>query len=388
MSVQDDLQAAAVAAINKMNDDERHLEDSALVINGLQREAARLAEEGALKTAEIAKLQKQWDDHMATHPVKPPMVDPKLFAIRVLPHHKGSVYWQHAAILDELQQLGVKRISGQIGPNTQPQVVAFYRTLIDRGCKLWLTVGEPHVPLSDADWKKVDAVVSALADGIEKLFGWNEPNKARSPKVTPANWVLITNMHQYQLFTRYGDRFTIGTPQLWSGEPEKQFVDLAKLCVPLMVALDPTKPKVQTDISLPGHYHEIAWHYYMRHDDPGLVLDTSFLEKRQEPEFRRILKDTTSKIVCSESGFFTASAYVGNSNPVTLEQQAALIPQLAKWYSDRGYGCVYFELMDDPDPEDNDREFNFGLVEVDTQDPETWTHKPAFKPVHDMILAA
>jgi hypothetical protein len=288
-----------------------------------------------------------------------------LFGIRVFPHYANKNYGNHPVTLAYLKNLGVKRISGQINPDMTPAVLAFYRALIDDGCRLWLTVGVPHVPIGPAEWNQLEEHVAALGDGIDLLSGWNEPNHARAPKVLPKDWVAQTNSHQSELFRRFGARYRIGTPALWSGSQTKQFEALGKL-------------------DLAGKYHVITWHWYMRHDNPGLVLDTSALDV-QEAEFRRVLGDTASTIVCTESGFFTAPNYVGTSNPVTEAQQAALIPQTAKWYVDRGYGFVYFELYDEPDPAGANREDWFGVVACPTNNPADWTKKPAYDAVKGML---
>jgi hypothetical protein len=329
----------------------------------LTAELATTTEALAAANEEIARLQES---------AKPPQqaFQKELFGIRVFPQKKGTTYANHTAVHKELKALGVNRISGLITPTMSPEVLTFYQSLMAQGYKFWLTVGEPHTPLSPAQWDKVAANVKVLSAGIELLSGWNEPNHARAPKVLPPDWVAQTNAHQAELWKRFNQGYQIGTPQLWSGDPAKQFTDLTKFAP-----------------AWRGKYHVIGWHYYMRHSGTGNVLDTSFLEKEQEPKFRSILNDTTSRIVCTESGFFTAPKYTGGSNPVTEAQQAALIPQLAKWYADRGYGLSYFELLDDPDSTKAKREANFGLVRTPSLDSTTWTRKPAFGTTATMLGA-
>ena len=337
------------------------LEDSLLAVTG-ERDAARVAlsaveAELDAALAEVARLEAL---------LNPPSPTAALFGVRVFPHYKTRTNGQHAAVLNLLADLGVKRISGQIDHDSTSAVMKFYRDAIDAGIKLWLTAGVVHTPLTPTQWDALAAKLTALADGIELVSGWNEPNNARGTKVLPADWVAQTDAHQAELWRRFGGTYTIGTPQLWAGgTPAELVTDLGKL-------------------TLRGRYDVITWHWYMRHKDPGVVLDTSVLDLL-ETEFRRVLADASSPIVCTESGFFTAPNYTGGSNPVTEARQAALIPQLFDWYAGRGYGLSYFELLDDPDPSGAARESSFGLVRTPAIDPATWTKKPAFDAVRSML---
>ena len=91
-------------------------------------------------------------------------------------------------------------------------------------------------------------------------------------------------------------------------------------------------------------------------------------------------------ILNSESGYFTAPNYSGGSNPSTYESQAQQLPLLAQYHLELGIDLSYFELLDDPDPSESQREANFGLVETPTLSPSSWFDKPAFQAYRNMIL--
>lgn len=297
-------------------------------------------------------------------------------SVRVFPHRQDLVYREHAAVLKHLAALGVRRIHGLITPSTGPKTLDFYRTFAAMsGGHVWLTVGEPRVPLNTDDWNRVRSKALGLGC-VERVYGWNEPNNKRSPGDPPlTNWVRDTVRHQRALAATFaGTGIDVGTFQLWSGNQPAQFDHLAALMD--FTDTDGTRLRPGTE------WTRIAWHWYIR--PRGGVFDPAPLDV-QESRFRAITGDQASPIDCTETGLFTAPNYTGGAVAVTEEQQAALLAPLVGWYRDRGYGMNYFELLDQPDPSGRLREASFGLVRTPTDDPATWTRKPAFSAFRDLV---
>jgi hypothetical protein len=293
-----------------------------------------------------------------------PRLDPALFGVRVFPQYSDKTYGQHAAVLDILAGLGTKRVSGLLTPNMDPEVLSFYQNAAALGIRFWFTCGEPNEALTDAQWANIrDLLTGPLWGMVDVVSGWNEPNHNAdgNPGKTVKHGKQLRT-HIDTVNTESSQTIRVGTAQLWSGDIDEQFTYLADMVEVGLVKAD---------------YDLIVWHLYMRPQPDVYVLDPALLED-QEATFRSILADDTTPVFCSEAGYFTAANYSGGSNPTTELQQAVLIPQLGKWYADRGYLLCDFELLNDPDPQNNDREANFGKVRTPEIDPTTWTPKPSY----------
>ena len=104
---------------------------------------------------------------------------------------------------------------------------------------------------------------------------------------------------------------------------------------------------------------------------------------RFETIYRRLLG--AFPVVCTEAGYLDAAGYVGGAANLSPSQKADLVPRLVDAYVSRGYGLSYFELLDDPDATESDRESNLGLVECPSTDPTTWVDKPAFGSLRERL---
>lgn len=282
----------------------------------------------------------------------------KLVSVRVFPSYNTKVYREHGAVLTRLGELGVKRMSHKLTPAvaSNAAVIAFtQKAYFQYGIKSWLTIGEPHVPLSPADWDKiVGALKGPLAGMVDRVYGWNEPNHVRDGSPLPTDWAAMTAAHQQRLWARVSPLgIKVGTPQLWSGDFTKHDRDLAALA-----------PAIK------GRFDHIGWHLYPRGGVGVELLD------RFDATYRRTLG--TFPVVCTEAGYFTAPNYTGGAVNITEAQAAEYLPKLVDEYVKRGYGFSYFELLNDPDPTGANREAHLGLVRTPSMDPATWTPKPAF----------
>lgn len=284
-----------------------------------------------------------------------------LTAVRVFPSYRAKAYGQHDAVLRKLSELGIKRMSHKMTPAIarSADVIKFTQEAYNlHGIKTWLTMGEPHTPLSASDWDDmVAALKGPLAGMVERVYGWNEPNHIRGGGTLPSNWVTMTATHQAELWKRVSPLgILVGTPQLWSGSLDVHDADAAEL-----------GPAIW------GNFDHIGWHLYPRSGGAENVQNIdrfyALYSKLFGPGFQ---------VICTEAGYLDAANYTGGATNSTAEQKAVLVRLLVEEYRRRGWGISYFELLDDPDLTDANREENLGLVECRAVDPATWTNKPAF----------
>ena len=325
----------------------------------LSRRTFMLGAAGALVlTAAAATVASAERVPAPDEPTDPP---PELVAVRVFPAYATSTYGQHAAVLDRLGALGVKRISHPMSPAIagNAAVIKFTQDAYTRfGIKSWLTMGVTHQPLSAADWDTmVAALKGPLAGMVERVYGWNEPNHVRGGGSLPPDWVSMTAAHQAQLWARVKPLgIKVGTPQLWSGTLSQHDADLRKLAP-----------------SIIGKFDHIGWHLYPR---SGGAENT-----RNVDHFDALYKSLFGpghQVICTEAGFLDAVNYTGGSYNDTPASKAAKMGPLVDEYVNRGYGISYFELLDDTDPTESDREASLGLIECKGITSSTWTNKPAF----------
>ena len=295
-----------------------------------------------------------------------------LTAVRVFPSYTSKVYGQHAAVLGKLGELGIKRMSHKLTPAIAGQA-SFIKFTQDAyrmfGIKSWLTIGEPRVPLSAAEWTKIVGVLSGpLAGMVERVYGWNEPNHGRGGAAfDESTWAPMTGAHQTELWKRVSPLgIKVGTPQLWSGTFSKHDADLTKLA-----------PLIR------GKFDHIGWHLYPRSGGAENTRNVT----RFAALYSRLL-GTGFQVICTEAGYLDALNYTGGANNTTQAQKAILVPLLVDEYVNRGWGLSYFELLDDPDPTEADREASLGMVECTSVSPATWTNKPCFTAMKTRLARA
>jgi len=344
--------------------DALHYEVSTLTneVARLEAEIGQATVEKVIAEANLAECQATLADvrrQLAECQGPPPLDKRGLVAVRVFPSYRSATYGQHEAVLARLGALGVKRISHQMSPNIAgaADVIKFTQNAYNRyGIKSWLTMGEPRVTLTAADWDKMQAAVDGPLRGmVEMVSGWNEPNHYRSGAPLTADWAARAVAHNREMYRRFSSTIPkIGTPQLWSGD---------------FTAHDAAVRQLAQE-GLKGSFNTITWHLYPR-GDVGEDLLVRF-----ETLYRQYWG--AQQIICTEGGYLDAANYTGGASNMSPTEKARLVPLWADTYVKRGYGCSYFELLDDPDPAEANREASLGLVECKGIDPSTWSDKPAF----------
>lgn len=308
----------------------------------------------ATLTAQVGDLTTQL---AACEASKPPVGQSKrlsLSAIQTFPHRLDlPTYTNFPAVFKALAELGIKRIRGQVGPGTSATAMGFYKTAWDTyGIKSLLTVGEPRVVLTAAQWTSIEQKLVTLGSAaIDSLYGWNEPNSVRGGGTPlPADWAVTTANHQKKLAalgTKLG--VLVGTCALWSGDPAATWLDMAKV-----------KAAGQTS----AHYDIIAYHQYPRDNDTQAEVDAFY--SKTETELRRVLADADSPFACTEWGYSTApNAGTSGAVRLTEAERARRIQLVAGYHVSHNNRHSLFELWNTADPTGADREDWLGLVWVD-----------------------
>lgn len=120
-------------------------------------------------------------------------------------------------------------------------------------------------------------------------------------------------------------------------------------------------------------------HVYPRLKTPGLDVDAFMAWQRQ------VTGDLP--MVCSEGGYFTAMNYVGGAFPTPPDVCAVYLPRMLMENWVRGLRRSYvYELLDDYDPTNADRESNFGLLAVTGPDASAgWVPKPHYRALKNFL---
>jgi hypothetical protein len=120
-------------------------------------------------------------------------------------------------------------------------------------------------------------------------------------------------------------------------------------------------------------------HVYPKGQTPGQDIDRFMAYERQ------VTGDLP--MVCSEGGYFTAMDYHGGAFPTPEDVCAVYMPRLFMEHWIRGNRRFYiYELLDDYDPDNADRESSFGLLRVTGPDPSSaWTPKLQYHAVRNFV---
>lgn len=326
--------------------------------DGRQPEVDDLSRRLADAEARIAYCEANHHTDPPTNPLK------ALVGVRIFPQYGNKTYGRHEALFSWLQDLGVKRVTGLLDHDMAADVQAFYKRLHDElGIKVWFTVGKPRVVYTSSQWNNVKAILDGpLAGAVEQLANWNEPNHVRNTNDPPlTNWAPNSGIQQKALWNIGNTRgIDVATVQLHSGSLTKHESDL-RLVAPHME----------------GYFNRIAWHLYPR-GGVGEDLVAQFRDL-----YRRVLGD--HPVTCTEAGYFDAVNYTGGAVRVSPEEAAEYAPAHTRLYTDQGDRIGWFELLDDPDPGDSNREASLGWIDTPSLDPATWRAKPVYRAMKTLL---
>lgn len=280
------------------------------------------------------------------------------FGICAHPNFTKTVYGHDAEWLSHLGDLGVGYFRGLYCPSlaVTMRVVKYCRK---NGIKWLMLVMPTNWSLSD---EKLDATLAHIRDnaadvciGIE---GPNEPNHNRGGGSVRSDWASATLACQKRIYD-----FVKSTPalshvevvgpslQLGASNPYPDFVKLANVGI--------------------GKYMDVAG----VHSYPGGFKPDNNLDMRIG--WAKSAWGQPSWI--TETGYNNALATTSGHKPVPDEVSRVYGPRTYLEGARRGCKVTRFELLDDPDPGNENVEANFGLLACPSDDPSTWTRKPEFR---------
>lgn len=291
------------------------------------------------------------------------------FGVRILPSHGGSTHEQLLTPegLVWLTDLNPGFITTKWQPDiaTNSQIISLLQNLANLGIRSTLTVGAPFTTYSSTEWTTMmQAIEVNLANCLLMVNGQNEVNHIRGGATDPPGWETDAQAHQIELWNRMQvvntnlsaigkDIVAVGSPCLWSGQISVHDADLPILA-----------PLVR-DYCTDAH-----WHLYQRGHTPDWKLD-DFIAQYQAAYPGKTLWDT-------ENGYGDAQNYVGGS---AINTQATIAIYDRKMWLEcalREIRFSRFELLDDVDPTNADREANLGLIETASVNPAGWSAKPTY----------
>jgi hypothetical protein len=278
------------------------------------------------------------------------------FGVVIHLHFETSAYADSRRVIDQIANLGARHVRSRLA--IQPEVQASFKRLASNGTQVHGVCGafgDPQ-PMGEV----MASVAHSYANPLSVFSAFesiNEPNNNGVP------WIAETRAKTKALFQerhRYGlDAVPIVGPALarvvsggvQGNDTQAQSANLGNL-----------QPWIDR-----GNIH-----VYPRGLTPSTDLDQFIAWQRQvcgrEPIYN------------TEGGYFTAANYSGGSYPVSENAAKQYVPRLVMENWIRGIQQFFlYELLDDPDPTNSNREANFGMIAVSGSGPKAvWKPKPHY----------
>lgn len=274
-----------------------------------------------------------------------------------------SVYAQVDRVVAVVAELGVRRVRDRVAsaPSTRRGFTALGR----QGVRVQGLCGAFGDPESMAQVMREVVTAYPAPDLLFAAFeGINEPNNNGRP------WIRETRMKIRDL---HEQRDRVGLRQVPVVAPALARVNSGG------AEGDDTEQQAANLGSLVEYVDLGNIHVYPRDQRPSGDIDRFMGYERQ----------VTGKLpmVCSEGGYFTAMDYRGGAFPTPEDVCAVYMPRLFMEHWIRGNRRFYiYELLDDYDPSNANRESSFGLLRVaGPGSSAAWTPKLQFRAVQNFV---
>ena len=204
------------------------------------------------------------------------------------------------------------------------------------------------------------------ADVCIGIEGMNEPNHNRDESPVRADWAAATVAYQKVIHD-----FVKSTPQL---------AHVAVIGPSLqMGGADPLVDfKALTAAGVTGYMDWAGMHSYPAGLKPDSKVDTRL----------GYVRDAWGSVGTwvSETGYTNAlAAPMVGPRPVPFDVAATYGPRSLVDYFTRGCNSVRYELLSEPDPANAEPEYSYGLLNCPSNDPATWTVKPEYTVMRDLL---
>jgi hypothetical protein len=281
------------------------------------------------------------------------------YGVATHPNMRRSVYGQVDAWTGYVGRLNAGYIRGKYSPNLREtlQTVARCRTF---GLKWLMTLIPEDWSMSTAELKASLAHIrDHAADVCIGIEGINEPNHNRDGSRVRSDWATVTVTYQ-----RVIREFVAATPALSHVSVVGPSLQLAG------------GDQFDDFLALQAAGVEKYMDYAGVHSYPGGFRPHNMVDVRLG-----WAKDAwgAKPAWVSETGYNNAMASpLRGPRPTPVDVSATYGPRSVLEYFSRGARSARYELLDDPNPANNDPESNYGLVKCPSQNPSTWSVKPEY----------
>ncbi len=293
------------------------------------------------------------------------------FGVAVQPQMQQSPYGAEAAWPRYAAEMNVSYIRGKYSPS--PALREATENIITQCRALGLKWVMTLIP---EDWSMTLAELRAVlvhirdnaADLCIGIEGMNEPNHNRDGSEVRPDWAVATVAYQKVIWdfvttTPALSHVSVVGPSLQMGgdDPFAAFTALGAA-------------------GLPGLMHYAGMHSY-----PGGLKPDSKVDTRLG--YVSAAWGAVPTWV-SETGYTNAmAAPMVGPRPVPLDVAAAYGPRSLLDYYTRGCKSARYELLSEPDPTNAEPELSYGLLHCPSNDPATWTVKPEYTVMRDLLGA-
>ncbi len=232
------------------------------------------------------------------------------------------------------------------------------------------------VTLIPEDWSmslaQLGSVLAHIRDNAADVCigveGMNEPNHNRDGSPVRPDWAAAAVAYQKVIWdfvttTPALSHVSVVGPSLQMGGTDP-YVDFEALAA----------------AGLPGLMHYAGMHSY-----PGGLKPDSKVDTRLG-----YVRDAWGAVPTwvSETGYTNAmNAPMVGPRPVPTDVSAAYGPRSLMDYYTRGCNSARYELLSEPDPTNAEPEYSYGLLNCPSNDPATWTVKPEYEVMRDLLGA-
>jgi hypothetical protein len=266
-----------------------------------------------------------------------------------------TVYEDYPLIKNKLTSLGVRHIRDHAHLNSyapyNEKIYGKYRDLYNSGIRSNLMLSPRMLNLQSVDGEKVASIAEMAGPALESFEGPNEYDYSGD-----GQWAKVLRAYQQSLYDAVkNNESTANIPVIGPslGSPLNSN-DLGSLSSSL-------------------DYGNI--HSYPGGQRPSAGGLTDYYV----PNAKKV--SGTKPLIATETGYHTAQRWTGPHPSVSEQAEGRYVPRLYLEYFNRGIKRTYgYELIDEhPDPENDEREKNFGLLRHDG------TAKPAYTALKNLI---
>ncbi|MCA9325072.1 hypothetical protein KDA23_03350 [Candidatus Saccharibacteria bacterium] len=292
------------------------------------------------------------------------------------PTFASTVYNDMSAWMSRMNSVGFYSMRGLFAGWSNARARQAVSLARDNNIK-WLMTVVPESGITDAALKqKIADIANNAADVCLAIEGQNEPNQNRDGTPVSSSWA--TDAVHYQKI-------------IW--EEVHKYPSLKDVIIIGPSLHDTNAYKSYTTASPDGgKYH------YQQLKDAGVLNYQDYAGMHRYPSGSTPLTGFDGRaqyiydayganypIWITEWGYNNALATAQNRNPVSQLASSIYSPRAIFEFGRMHVRFMQYEVLDDPNPANDDAESNYGFWHVTSTDPSTWTPKPIVSTVRSVL---